>query len=89
MSLDALTPDESKRIKEVIESGEQVLAEIDSLKEDMKEYVSSLSEELNVKPAVVNKAIRIAYKSRQENAFDQAQQEMSDVEILLAAANKI
>lgn len=89
MSLDSLTADESKRIKETIDAGEQVLSEIATLREDMGEYVGNLAEELNIKPAVINKAIKLAYKQRKDNAIQQAQEEMTDVEVLLAAAGKI
>ncbi len=89
MSLDSLTPDETTKIKTTIASGEQVLQEIDDLKESMAEYVHGLSEELGVKPKVINKAIRLAHKQNKENAIQEAQEEMSEVEILLHAAGKI
>ncbi len=89
MSLDSLTPDETSKIKTTIASGEQVLQEIDDLKESMAEYVKGLSEELDIKPKVINKAIKLAHKQKKENAIEAAQTEMSEVEILLHAAGKI
>lgn len=89
MSLESLTPEESKRVRETIEAGEQVLAEMNTLREDLKEYVSNLADEMNIKPATINKAIKLAYKQRNDNAVEQAQEEMTDVETLLAAAGKI
>ena len=89
MSLESLTPEESKKVKETIEAGEQVLAEMNTLREDLKEYVSNLADEMNIKPATINKAIKLAYKQRSDNAVEQAQEEMTDVETLLAAAGKI
>lgn len=89
MSLTTLTAEETTQIKQTVAAGEQVLSEIDELKESMKEYVKNLAEELDVKPAVINKAIRLAYKQRKENAIQVAQEELSEVEILLHAAGKI
>lgn len=89
MSLTSLTTDEIAKIKTTIASGEQVLQEIDDLKESMAEYVKGLSEELEIKPKAINKAIRLAHKQNKENAIQEAQEEMSDVEILLHAAGKI
>lgn len=89
MALDTLTPDDSVKIKQTIEAGVQVLREIDTLKEDMKTYVEGLTEELDIKPSTVSKAIRLAHKNEKEDAIVQAQQEMTDVEILLHAAGKI
>ncbi len=89
MSLDSLTTDETTKIKQTIVAGEQVLEEINELKESMAEYVKGLAEELDIKPAVINKAIRLSFKQRQENAIQNAQQTMNEVEILLHAAGKI
>lgn len=89
MSIGQLTDEETTKIKQTIAAGEQVLVEIDELKESMTDYVKDLSEELDIKPAIINKAIKLAYKQRKENAIESAQEEMNIVEQLLAAAGKI
>lgn len=89
MGLDSLTPEETAQIKQTVMAGEQVLDEIDELKESMKEYVTNLAEELDIKPSVISKAIRLAHKQKKENAIQDAQQEMSEVEVILHAAGKI
>ena len=89
MSLDTLTPDEQTKIKQTIEAGVQVMREIETLREDKKTYVDSLAEELDVKPSTISKAISLAFKNEKEDAVSQAQQEMTDVEILLQAAGKL
>ena len=89
MPLDSLTTDDATKIKQTIEAGIQVLREVDTLKEDMKAYVVGLSEELDIKPSTVSKAIRLAHKNEKEDAIKQAQEEMTDVELLLHAAGKI
>lgn len=89
MALDSLTPDETAEIKRVVDAGEVVLEEIDTLKEGLKDTVENLAKELDVKPVIINKAIKLAYKSRTENAIEDAQQEMSDVEVVLHAAGRM
>lgn len=89
MSLTSLTPDDTTKIKQTVDAGVQLLREVDTLKEDMKIYVTSLAEELNVKPTTISKAIRLAHKNEKENAIQDAQEEMTDVEIILHAAGKI
>ena len=89
MALDSLTPDETAEIKRVVDGGEVVLEEIDTLKEGLKDTVENLAKELDVKPVIINKAIKLAYKSRTENAIEDAQQEMTDVEIVLHAAGRM
>ncbi len=89
MPLTIITPEITAQIKQTIAAGEQVLEEIDELKESMSEYVKNLSEELDIKPAVVNKAIKLAHKQKKENAVQDAQEEVNDVEILLHAAGVI
>ena len=89
MPLTAITPDMTAQIKQTIAAGGQVLEEIDELKESMDEYVKSLSEELDLKPTVIKKAIKLAHKQKKENAIQDAQEEMSDVEVLLHAAGII
>lgn len=89
MSLSSLTPTEIQKIKDVIQAGESVLEEVETLKEGLKDTVKHLAEELDVKPATINKAIRLAFKSRTDNAIENAQEEMSDVEIILHAAGKV
>lgn len=89
MALDSLTPDDTTKIKQTIEAGVQVLREVDTLKEDMKTYVTGLAEELDVKPSTISKAIRLAHKNENDDAIKQAQEEMTDVELILHAAGKI
>lgn len=89
MSLDSITPDTTKKITEVIDAGEAVLSEIDMLKDGLRDTVSNLAEELGVEAKEVQKAIRLSYKNRSDNAIEKAQKEMNTVEILLHAAGKL
>lgn len=54
---------ETKKLKQVMTEGVQVKSEVDALNEGLKDAVAAIAEELNIKPAILNKAIRIAYKA--------------------------
>ena len=51
------------KLKQLVEQGIQVSQEVEMLKDGLKDTVKAVAEELNIKPAVLNKAIRIAYKA--------------------------
>lgn len=58
----AYGPEEKNKLESLIKEGGTVMREIDDLRESLKETVKAVAEELQVKPAVINKAIKIAYK---------------------------
>jgi len=58
----AYGPEEARKLESLIKEGGTVMREIDDLRESLKETVKAVAEELQVKPAVINKAIKIAYK---------------------------
>ena len=57
-----LNSDEQAKIKYTIESGIKVKQEIKDLSEGLRDTVKSVAEELEVKPALLNKAIQVAFK---------------------------
>lgn len=61
--------------------GVRVKQEVDSLNEGLKETVKAISEELDLKPSLLNKAIRIAYKGDLQVHTD----ELEDIEMILNA----
>ena len=76
------------KIQGVIASGVDVLREIATLKEVLKENVTAVAEELELEKKHINRAIRMAYKSSQQNqnVVEDAQEELDAVEILLKTA---
>ncbi len=57
-----LSPESVIRLKQLIEDGKSVLQECEDLKEGLKETVDSVAKELEVKPAIINKLIKICQK---------------------------
>jgi hypothetical protein len=75
---------EIKKLKQLMNEGIQVTGEVDALKEGLKDTVKAIAEEMDMKPATLNKAIRIAYK----NEFAQVQDSFSAVEEVLQATGR-
>jgi hypothetical protein len=57
-----LSPENVARLKQVIKDGVQVLQECEDLKQGLGETVKAIAEELEVKPAILNKLIKICQK---------------------------
>lgn len=51
------------KLTQLINEGIAVTHEIETLREGLSETIKSMAEELEVKPSVIKKAIRIAHKS--------------------------
>lgn len=73
-------PDEKAKLERLVQEGVGVLQEVDTLQEGLKDTVKAIAEELNVKPALINKAIKVAYK----RDWDKHQDEFEDLETIVA-----
>ncbi len=76
--------EEVARLKKLVQEGDQVLYEVESLQVGLRETVKAIAEEMDIKPATLKKAIRIAYK----NEFGQVQDSFSAVEEVLQATGR-
>ena len=76
--------DEITKLKQLITEGVQVNQELDALKEGLRETVKAVAEELNVKPALINKAIKVAHKGDWYKVAD----EFEDLETLVETVGK-
>ena len=84
MPLRTFNPSEIAKLKQLMNEGIQVTGEVEALREGLKDTVKAISEEMDMKPATLNKAIRIAYK----NEFAQVQDSFSAVEEVLQATGR-
>lgn len=84
MSTSTLTAEDTKKLKRVIDEGLKITQEIDDLKGGFKDVVKAVAEELQLKPAAINKAIKAAYKATLEADKDA----MNEVEEILAAVGR-
>ena len=77
--------EEIARLKKLVQEGDQVLHEVDALNTGLRETVKAIAEEMQIKPAVLKKAIKVAHKGNfQENADD-----YGSLENILATTGKI
>ena len=67
---------ERAKIKQIISEGVTVMEEINTLQEGLSDTIKAVAEELEVKPSVIKKAIRIAQKDQ----WDQVFREFDDLE---------
>lgn len=65
-----LSPENVARLKQLIKDGVQVLQECEDLKQGLNETVKAVAEELEVKPAVLNKLIRTIQKGTMNDQRD-------------------
>ena len=72
-------PDEKAKLERIVQEGVTVLQEVEDLQAGLKDTVKAIAEELDVKPALINKAIRVAYK----RDWDKHQDEFEDLETIV------
>ena len=85
MAVRNFNDDEKQKLIQIISQGSQVLGEVDDLKSGLRDTVKSLAEELELKPAMINKAISITHKGNYQNISD----DMDTLDSILNAAGKI
>mgnify|MGYP003341121195 CR=1 FL=1 len=74
------------KVKSIINAGIDTLGEIEVLKGSLKDAVKNLAEELQIKPAEINEAIKLGYKQQKEDAVTARDEKLSNVDTLLHAA---
>ncbi len=85
MAVKNFNDSEKQKLIQIISQGSQVLGEVDDLRSGLRDTVKSIAEELELKPALINKAISIAHKGNYQNISD----DMDTLDSILTAAGKI
>lgn len=62
--------DEKAKLERLVKEGVTVLQEVEDLQAGLKETVKAVAEEMDIKPALINKAIKIAQKRDWESHAD-------------------
>ncbi len=78
------TSDDVNKLKQLVNEGIQVKGEMEALREGLKDTVTAIAEELDIKPAVLNKAISIAYKAE----FSRAKDDFDELETILQTVGR-
>lgn len=63
MALNTLGTDDKQKLKQVISEGVKIMQEIEDLKGGLRDTVKAVATQLEVKPKVINRAIRAALKA--------------------------
>ena len=80
-----LNQEEQAKVKHVIESGIKVKQEVQDLSEGLRDTVKAVADELEIKPALLNKAIAVAFKE----SLASEKHHIEELEEILAIAKKI
>ena len=76
--------EEKAKLHRLVDEGVTVLQEIEDLQAGLKDTVKSVAEELDMKPALINKAIKVA----KNMDWDKHQDEFEDLETLVVTVGK-
>ena len=77
-------PEEKAKLERLVKEGVTVLQEIEDLQGGLKETIKAVSEELNVKSSLINKAIKIAQKGEWGKVAD----DFDDLETLIVTVGR-
>jgi DNA-binding MarR family transcriptional regulator len=79
-----LSDTEVNRLKQIVGEGVQVMDEVTTLNEGLNDTVKAIAEELDLKPAMLKKAIRTAYKAE----FSKAREDFDELEEILKVTGR-
>ena len=75
---------ETAKLNQIINEGMQVTMEIETLTGGLNDTVKAIAEELDIKPNILKKAIKLAHKSE----FGREQQDHELLETILTSVGK-
>jgi len=84
MSEKTFNGDQKIKLTKIINEGMQVTHEIETLTDGLNDTIKAIAEELEIKPAVLKKAIRLAHKAE----FSKAKQDHELLETILETVGK-
>ena len=78
------TPDQKRKLTQIVNEGMNVMQEVEDLNAGLNETIKAIAEEMNVKPSVLKKAIRIAFKA----SFTDAREDFDTLETILETVGR-
>lgn len=76
--------EQKARLTQVINEGCQTLHEVDSLNEGLSDLIKAVAEEMEIKPSILKKAIRLAHKA----ALTKANQDHEELNQILETVGR-
>ena len=84
MSSKTFNGEQKLKLMQIINEGMQVLHEIETLNGGLTDTVKAVAEELEIKPAILKKAIKLAHKTE----FGKEKQDHETLETILETVGK-
>ena len=84
MSTKVFSQEEKLKLTQIINEGMQVMHEIETLTGGLSDTIKSIAEEMEIKPGVLKKAIKLAHKSE----FGSEQSDHELLETILTTVGK-
>ena len=84
MSNRVFTAEQTKKLEQIISEGMQVTMEIETLTGGLNDTIKAVAEELEIKPGILKKAIKLAHKSE----FGREQQDHELLEQILTQVGR-
>jgi uncharacterized membrane protein YgcG len=84
MSDRVFSAEQTKKLEQIINEGMQVTMEIETLSGGLNDTIKAVAEELEIKPGILKKAIKLAHKSE----FGREQQDHELLEQILTQVGK-
>ena len=72
------------KLKQLINEGISVLQEVETLNEGLNDTVKAIAEELEIKPSILKKAIKVAHKQR----LNETNEENEELNTILETVGK-
>jgi len=76
--------EQKTKLTQVINEGMQIMHEVEALNAGLSDTIKAIAEELDIKPGVLKKAIRLAHKSE----FGREQQDHDLLETILTTVGR-
>lgn len=77
-------PEEKAKLERLVNEGVTVLQEVEDLQTGLRETVKAIAEELDVKPTLINKAIKIA----KNGDWDKVYSDFDDLETIITTVGR-
>ena len=84
MNSRVFTAEQKAKLTQIINEGMQVMHEIETLNGGLTDTIKAVAEELEVKPAILKKAIKLAHKAE----FGKEKQDHETLETILETVGK-
>jgi hypothetical protein len=84
MDTKTFSAEQKSKLTQIVNEGMQVMHEIETLNGGLSDTIKAVAEELEIKPSVLKKAIRLAHKAE----FGREQQDHALLEKILTTVGK-